>query len=150
MVKILYRYHPVTKEYLGEVEAQEHPEKPGEYFEQAFATEFPPRLTDGFLSIWTGVEWELQKIVAQAKKEGPFEVEVGLILSAKAKELGYSSFETAISYANSTVKKWSSEAKSLIKWRDLLWNYYFGFVENDPVKSKKKFSEILPELPKFE
>ena len=45
------------------------------------------------------------------------------MLDAKARERGYDSIASAVSYVTSTVPTWAAEALALRDWRDAVWSY---------------------------
>lgn len=63
MGKIVYSYHPDTKEYIGTTEAQASPLEFGVYLIPAHATEIePPKSTKTKRPFWNGSKWELKSL----------------------------------------------------------------------------------------
>lgn len=55
--------------------------------------------------------------------EEQMRLEIQAMLDAKARERGYDSLASAVSYVTSTVPAWAAEALVLRDWRDAVWSY---------------------------
>ncbi|PZP16500.1 MAG: hypothetical protein DI607_07190 [Sphingomonas hengshuiensis] len=55
--------------------------------------------------------------------EEQMRLEIQAVLDAKARERGYDSLASAVSYVTSTVPAWAAEALVLRDWRDAVWSY---------------------------
>lgn len=53
--------------------------------------------------------------------EEQMRLEIQAVLDAKARERGYDSLASAVSYVTSTVPAWAAEALVLRDWRDAVW-----------------------------
>lgn len=57
MTKIIYHYHPETKEYLGESEARKSPLEKDVYLIPAYAVDFAPNLEEGKIPYFENGQW---------------------------------------------------------------------------------------------
>jgi hypothetical protein len=56
--KVVYRYHPETKEYLGETQADSNPKEEGQWLLPAHSTEeVPPEKTEGHSLVFDGLRF---------------------------------------------------------------------------------------------
>ena len=55
--------------------------------------------------------------------EEQMRLEIQAMLDAKARERGYDSIASAVSYVTSTVPAWAAEALALRDWRDAVWSH---------------------------
>jgi len=55
--------------------------------------------------------------------EEQMRLEIQAMLDAMARERGYDSIASAVSYVTSTVPTWAAEALALRDWRDVVWSY---------------------------
>jgi hypothetical protein len=76
-----------------------------------------------------------------------FDAIVQEMLEKAAKSWGYDSLLSAISYINSTNKKYKSEAKSLISWRDSCWEKAYIIKSENLLISADDFLLMLPKAP---
>lgn len=68
----IYNYHPATREYLGQAQADESPLEPGVYLIPAFATTIePPACPLGFIAKFDGEEWALVEYVPPVEVDEP-------------------------------------------------------------------------------
>lgn len=81
-----------------------------------------------------------------------YESEVEAHLDAVAKEQGYNTIYTAISYIGSTDPKWNAEGIALRDWRDSVWLATHGIL-NDvvaEVRTLPTIEQVIAELPEYE
>lgn len=70
MTKIIYHYHPETKEYIGSSEARRSPLDEDEvYLIPAFATETAPNLEENTISHFIEGAWVNQELVEEVEEE---------------------------------------------------------------------------------
>jgi hypothetical protein len=55
--------------------------------------------------------------------------EIESFMNSVAYERGYQTALSCISYLNSSVDLWASEAKAFLSWRDSVWSYILGEIE---------------------
>lgn len=54
------------------------------------------------------------------------------LVDATARARGYRTGDACASYAGSSVAAWAAEAAAFIAWRDAVWTYAFGLMDNPP------------------
>ncbi|MCQ9422726.1 hypothetical protein NRB16_04160 [Pseudomonas sp. LJDD11] len=128
----------------------------------AGTTVAPPELKKGEFAQWNGQEWsklssypvpvlpELQPDPAQVT--AAFEHAVQSKLDAAARERGYDSLATAISYAEEpAVPRFQADGQAFRRWRSLVWDYAHSVLNavlaGDQVQPElDEFLESLPAL----
>lgn len=92
----------------------------------------PPKLTGTQVACWTGQGWEkLPKAPdVEVPQESPgsiaarYEAAVQAVLDTAAKDHGYDSLFTAISYADEpAVPRFQADGQAFRRWRSLVWDY---------------------------
>lgn len=64
---MIYNYHPISGEYIGESEADESPLEPGVFLIPAFATTIePPPAVEGKKRVFSNETWSLVDIILPA------------------------------------------------------------------------------------
>ena len=99
-----------------------------------FRTTFnkPPKLTGKQVARWTGSEWEK---LAQAPTPEPIQEPIEAVIAryegavqgameSAARQRGYDSLFTAISYAEEpAVPRFQADGQAFRRWRSLVWDY---------------------------
>jgi len=91
---------------------------------QQVVTASEPTLVNGVWTLTKSVESlsaEDQQAKVKAKMD-TYSAAVQNLLDNTAREKGYDSLISMVSYANSTKAKWAAEATAAIEWRDSCWN----------------------------
>lgn len=69
---LVYNYHPITNEYLGQFEADESPLEPGVFLVPAnAATTPPPAAKDGFVRRFSGGVWGYSPVIEPQQEPTP-------------------------------------------------------------------------------
>lgn len=64
----IYNYHPETKRFLFEENAEQSPLEPGIFLIPAHSTTIkPPEIKDDEIAIWNDSEWVIKKILESPK-----------------------------------------------------------------------------------
>lgn len=86
MTKIVYSYHPETKEYIGAAIAYESPLEKGIFMMPANTTTKDPILESGKITKWNGEDWILEDIPQEPLPPEPAleEIQQALIIKIKA------------------------------------------------------------------
>lgn len=86
MTKIVYSYHPGTKEYIGSDIAHESPLEKGTFLMPANTTTKNPILESGKITKWNGEDWILEDIPQKPLPPEPTlqEIQQALIIKTKA------------------------------------------------------------------
>ena len=79
-------------------------------------------------------------------------IAVQLHIDSIAQDYGYDDIKSAISYLNSTITEWSSEADSFNQWRDAVWLHCLNLmqdVRSGEVPTPTDEDEVVNGLPDF-
>lgn len=68
-------------------------------------------------------------------------------LDSVAKEWGYDSMLSAVSYVNSTNPQYNAESNALIQWRDIYWTKAYDIEAGTLPKTADEFIALLPPAP---
>ena len=113
--------------FIGQVEADEAGELP-----MRSTPTKPPKLTGKQVARWTGAGWEK---LAQAPTPEPIQEPIESVIAryegaaqgameSAAKQRGYDSLFTAISYAEEpAVPRFQADGQAFRRWRSLVWDY---------------------------
>ena len=113
--------------FIGQVEADEAGELP-----ICCTPTKPPKLTGKQVARWTGSGWEK---LAQAPSPEPIQEPIDSVIARyegavqgamefAAKQRGYDSLFTAISYAEEpAVPRFKADGQAFRRWRSLVWDY---------------------------
>lgn len=131
--RTVYSYDSVTGEYTGASTADENPEEPGSVLMPAFATGvMPPNAPAGMACFWRNGQWETLSVSApvptvqeydtpEAKQQRAVNL-VQAMLDTAARDLGYDSITTAVTYADEpAVPKFQLEGQRLRRLRSMSW-----------------------------
>lgn len=121
--------------FIGKTVADESPLEKGVFLLPAGCVEkAPPAFVVGQRARWVDGDWLLERIVvdevAQAPEPSPEQIKASLReaiqchLDATARQYGYDSMLTAVSYATEpAIPKFQQEGKALSAWRSQVWAY---------------------------
>ena len=88
----------------------------------------------------------IQKQETEAEKQSRMKISaVESFIENIAKQHGYSSAVSLVSYVNSTNKEWAREAATFNKWRDEVWSYVYKNIDKDALN----ISDFIKSLPKI-
>lgn len=135
--KLVYHFDSQTGQYLGSGFAEPCQVIAGEFLQPAFSTRLdPPDVPAGHAAFFN-VEadaWELRALTAVAPPISPASeltlperkalllAAVDLRLDSLAQAMGYTSMQTAVSYADEdAVPKFQEEGRALRRWRSLVY-----------------------------
>ena len=165
----IYHFDRESAQYLGAGQAEACQVEPGAYLVPAFATpKAPPASVPAGQAAFFVVEaddWQVRDLAPVGLVEAaPAELTldqrkvllvaaVDLHLDGQAQALGYSSIQTAVSYAEEeVVPKFQLEGRALRRWRSLVYAACYellaAFEAGDI--AEPTVSALIEELPKFE
>jgi len=146
--------------FVGATEADESPLEPGVWLIPGGCVETPPpTLGAGVQARWAQHYWVLEPIpqaagapVASAADGMPTSIDIiQRHLDSKAKELGYDSLISAISYAEEpAVPKFQAEGQALRAWRSKVWAAAYAYLAEADDQAPPSPDALLAELPTFE
>lgn len=79
-----------------------------------------------------------------------FEIAIQAHLDGSAREMGYDSIHTAVTYADEdSVEKFQQEGQALRSWRSLVWKYAYDQLSlvTSGQRSKPSIQDFIEELP---
>ena len=78
-----------------------------------------------------------------------YELAIEDLMDKKAQERGYKNADRIMAYTSSTKQQWKDEADAFIKWRDDMFEYCFGVIEDvvNQNRDAPSVQELLNELP---
>lgn len=117
----------------------EYTDPPGEWYTSSFV-----QRAGRIEQVWT--PWD------NAAKMSVVQSMVQSLLDSKAQERQYDNIFTALTYINSTNKKFAAEAAALRDWRDAIWTECYAYlakVEAGEVRMPDSWEEVEKLLPSF-
>lgn len=165
----IYHFDRESSQYLGAGQAEACQVEPGAYLVPAFATpKAPPASVPAGQAAFFVVEaddWQVRApaLVAQVEtmpveltldqRKALLVAAVDLHLDGQAQALGYSSIQTAVSYAEEdAVSKFQREGRALRRWRSLVYAACYELLAAFEVGDihEPTASGLIEALPKFE
>lgn len=165
----IYHFDRATSQYLGAGQAEACQVEPGAYLVPAFATpKAPPASVPAGQAAFFDIDaddWAVRDLAPVALVETvPVELTldqrkarliaaVDLHLDSQAQALGYSSIQTAVSYADEdAVPKFQIEGRALRRWRSLVYAACYELLAAFDAGeiAEPTVSALIEELPKFE
>lgn len=116
-----------------------------------------PEISNTQVVEWNGEAWiirdKTQEELSAEKESIKNSLEEGIqkYLDSTAKNYGYDSMLSAVSYVNSTYPKFAAEAAACIAWRDSVWLYCYQVMQGilDNSRSIPTIEELISELPQL-
>jgi hypothetical protein len=96
-------------------------------------------------------EVETPDLIVPERIRGEYQERVQNFIDEKAQERGYSNGVSCVSYYSSTVPQWQAEAVAFSAWRDAVWVYVLGTldeVQNGTIErpTLQQFRQNLPKM----
>lgn len=142
--------------YVGQVVADESPLEPGVFLVPAGCVDVaPPASEDGVMHRWDAsvCEWVsvdrravAEDIHKQVRQDVVGERAVQFIMDVAARNAGYDSLLSAISYADETaVPAYAADGRKFRAWRSIVWHWFFS---DEKALAGLGVAELEPLMPK--